>query len=65
MAKKLTRDFLCRKRHINVSHSASEITVPLKHNPIGHTNSISYEHDYHNITIENTIDCICHHLIDR
>lgn len=34
MAKKLTRDFMCRKRYINVSHSASEVTALLKHNPL-------------------------------
>lgn len=45
MAENVTRDFMGRKRHISVSHTASEITALLKHNPIRNTNSISYEHE--------------------
>lgn len=64
MAKNLTRDFMYKKG-IHISHSASEIKDLLKHNPTRNTNAISYEHDYHSITAENTIDCISHLLIDR
>lgn len=52
---------MCRNRHIKASHTASKITVLLKHNPTRSNNSNFYKHDYHNIIVENTSRL----LIDR